>query len=284
MLWISQMHGLDLQQTPTITEETIAAGKYSAAILYGVKGHDRIGTVIPTIYYAHGGYDNTPGDNILIACSRYTITHDYNGNVVEHILPDHVIPPALNSRALRGHAKGDKSGAIGILSTPDHYPTALIDYFVSKLESMKPKLIVSAPPKQLGTPRKWQEASVKTQRLLIAPTKPTVAASCMKNLDVLVYGSSDDHFPPYGRTVVEAMAAGLPVVCERKGALAEMLTDNEHVMMFDSPEEAYDKVLFLHEHKDVAERLAANAALWASWQDISVNVGRIKGILRMLGA
>ena len=283
VLWISQMFGLDVQQAPMITEETIAAGQYSAAILYSVKGHDRIGDVVPTIYYAYGEYDNTPHDNILIACSKYAVTTNSRGEKIEHILPDYVIPPAFNSRALRAH-KDAKGGTIGILSTADNYPYELVAYFAAKLPAAALKLVISTPTARPEMLANWQAISSSTQRLFFAAVKPTAASSYMKGLDILVYGSGAEHFPAYGRLAMEAMASGLPVVCERKGAPAELLTDNEHVMMFDSPEEAYDKALFLHEHRDIAERLAANAALWASWQDISVNIGRIKGILRMLGA
>jgi glycosyltransferase involved in cell wall biosynthesis len=65
-----------------------------------------------------------------------------------------------------------------------------------------------------------------------------------RSLDAFFYrtGASTE---AYGRVVVEAMAAGLPVVAHARGGYAEVMVDGVSGMLIQSQEEAYDAVMRL---------------------------------------
>src|SRR5260221_10323950 len=48
-------------------------------------------------------------------------------------------------------------------------------------------------------------------------------ASVLGDLDVLVHASTRPE--PFGRVIIEAMAAGLPVIAARAGGVSEIITD-----------------------------------------------------------
>lgn len=63
----------------------------------------------------------------------------------------------------------------------------------------------------------------------------------------------------YGRSVMEAMACGLPTVCHRRGGHAETIVDGENGFLFASQEEAWDKLLRLRDSAPLRERLGQAA-------------------------
>jgi glycosyltransferase involved in cell wall biosynthesis len=81
----------------------------------------------------------------------------------------------------------------------------------------------------------------------------------MRSADALVLPS---RFEPFGIVVLEAMAAGLPVVAARVGGIPELVTDGFNGMLFDrgSAESLSSKLQFLLENEDYGEVLARNAS------------------------
>jgi len=80
--------------------------------------------------------------------------------------------------------------------------------------------------------------------------------------------------------VVEAMAMGKVVVVERKGVFGTVLEHNKNALLFDSPQEAVDHVHRLEREPRLRASLAANAQLWASWQDITIHINTLKKLFR----
>jgi len=78
----------------------------------------------------------------------------------------------------------------------------------------------------------------------LLPAGAESAADFYRSLDGFFYrtGASTE---AYGRVVVEAMAAGLPVVAHARGGYAEVMEHGVSGLLFQSQEEAYDAVMQL---------------------------------------
>jgi hypothetical protein len=281
-----QAAGTDVLHTPH-TQPALQHHPYSAAILYDIVGCPGLGRTVPSIYYSYGEYDPEVGADLVVCSSEYARTHARNG--AERCIPsDMIIPPAMNTRAVRGWAAWHEPLTIGIISSGNHdkFPYALTKYLVEHAESKNYKVLVSLLDRYSDpTFKEWlDEQATRSPRLLYGPVRPTAGTHYLRYCNVLVYGTATGYYEPFGRVVAEALAMGMPVVCERKGAFQELLQDRTNVLFYDTPEEALEQALYLYTHRDAAEKLAANGVLWASWQDITVHTGRIKGLLRMLGA
>ena len=80
------------------------------------------------------------------------------------------------------------------------------------------------------------------------------AADFYASLDIFFYrtGTSTE---AYGRVVIEAMAAGLPVVAHARGGYAEVIEHNVSGVLFDSQEQAYDSLMRIGESADSRRKL-----------------------------
>jgi len=125
--------------------------------------------------------------------------------------------------------------------------------------------------------------TVKYGSLGACPVRLDATVQYMINADLIIYGSAPDHYEPYGRTVVEAMALGKPVICERKGIFGEVLEHGVNAVLYDTTEDILNLVEQLRSDTKTAAKLGVNAQLWASWHDTTVHIGKLKRILKMLG-
>ena len=66
------------------------------------------------------------------------------------------------------------------------------------------------------------------------------AADFLKSLDCFYYRVSNDWYETYGRVVFEAMACGLPVVCENRGGYCNHIEHGVNGFLFDTQEQAYE--------------------------------------------
>ncbi|MES2413637.1 MAG: glycosyltransferase [Pseudomonadota bacterium] len=99
----------------------------------------------------------------------------------------------------------------------------------------------------------------------LMPAGVESAPDFYRSLDLFFYrtGSSTE---AYGRVVVEAMAAGLPVVAHRRGGYVEIINDGVNGYLFSLQEEAFDRVVELAGSPD--RRRACGAAAMAAMLDI----------------
>ena len=94
--------------------------------------------------------------------------------------------------------------------------------------------------------------------LELLPTLAEPAEEFLRGLDCFFYRTGPLWREPFGRVVLEAMACGLPVVCERRGGYSEWITDGVDGFLFDSESQARDILLALK--KDVGLRLRTGRA------------------------
>jgi glycosyltransferase involved in cell wall biosynthesis len=74
-----------------------------------------------------------------------------------------------------------------------------------------------------------------------------------------VYRTSSQWYEAFGRIVVEAMACGVPVVCERDSGAAEYIEHGETGFLVETDQEAIDAVLMLRADPALRTRIASAA-------------------------
>jgi len=279
--------GAQVLHADLITPEVIAAGGYTGAILYNVENRQGIGAVLPSLYYSHGIYDPNVVADLTVPSSTYAAKIDRRGNDLD-LDPEWVIPPFLQTRSMRRVKGPTRPFTVGILTSGymNKYPgefviqmmhhlpddTGIILNVMSEYPHPGVKLAIADRQKRVG------------KSMLAVPIMPSMAIRYLIGVDALIYAGAPDHHEPYGRLIVEAMAFGKAVICERRGAPAEYLEHGVNALLFDTPEEAVDHVARIQKDTKARQMLGVNAQLWASWQDSSAHIGRLKRALRMIGA
>ena len=79
--------------------------------------------------------------------------------------------------------------------------------------------------------------------------------------DIFVFASSCENMP---NTLVEAMAAGLPIACSRRGPMPEVLEDGGEYFDPEAPESIADAIRTLIADENLRRKLAARAKALAS--------------------
>lgn len=84
------------------------------------------------------------------------------------------------------------------------------------------------------------------------------AAKILHNLDVLIHASTDAE--PFGRTIIEAFSAGVPVIASRLGAPEEIIEYGSSGLLFEArnPQDLAQKISLLLEDNHLSETLKMN--------------------------
>lgn len=248
---------------------------HSAAIMHSVtcKQASGLPASIPKLYYAYEHYDSAVDCDVLLFPS------EFSANVSMPKSDYEILPPGVRSRMLRntkvGAAKAPFTFGLFSSGAAGRYPMDLVRYLITRVPKGMRMIVTSAD----GLP-----APPRNNSVWVLPRMVDATIKGLQMSDAVIYATAADCAPRYGRTCVEAMAAGLPVVCRKFGAPAAMLADKTNVLMFDNNIEVLDYIVYLHDNPSVREQLAANGQVWASWQDIATQVGVIRGLLKALGA
>lgn len=81
----------------------------------------------------------------------------------------------------------------------------------------------------------------------------------LSSLDCFLYRTSPTYREPSGRVVTEAMACGLPVVCEKSGGYRELITHAQNGFLFETDEEAVEYITMLQRNSCLSARIGQNA-------------------------
>lgn len=85
------------------------------------------------------------------------------------------------------------------------------------------------------------------------------APGFLAGLDCFYYRTHPDWLETWGRVVIEAMACGLPVVCERRGGYAEAIEHGRNGLLFDSQVEAMALIRGLRDDPGLRRRIGGAA-------------------------
>ncbi|MFT3806629.1 glycosyltransferase family 4 protein [Arenimonas sp.] len=93
----------------------------------------------------------------------------------------------------------------------------------------------------------------------LLPANAEPAERFLASLDCFYYRTSPQWTEAWGRVVLEAMACGLPVVCERRGGYTEAIEDGVDGLLFDDTDEAETLLRRLRDDAGLRQRLGAAA-------------------------
>jgi len=99
--------------------------------------------------------------------------------------------------------------------------------------------------------------------------------------DTLVNCTLDE---PFGRSILEALSMGVPVVAPDRGGHIEMLRHNENALLFDAyhPHSLSVELIRLYSNPDLAERLAKNGLKTIQKFDITSHVQQVSALYETL--
>jgi glycosyltransferase involved in cell wall biosynthesis len=81
---------------------------------------------------------------------------------------------------------------------------------------------------------------IDRKNIELLPAGALPAADFLRSLDCFFYRIHPSFLETFGRVVLEAMACGLPVVCERRGGYVEWIRDGQNGFLFDTQEQAWE--------------------------------------------
>lgn len=288
MILGAQSKGMHVCIADKITPENIDSGNYTGAILYNVEDHPKIGEVIPSIYYSYGIYDPGTCCDAVVACSDFATQNGRYKPYASKLDAVAIIPPMVQTRQLRRLAAKPHPYTVGLLTSGAYnkYPCKTVMQLLSKIPediTINMSTLQKYPNPGMGLAMS-DRTTRYPGRLLSCSVRPLAAIHYIVLCDAIIYASAEKHQEPYGRLVVEAMALGKPVICERRGIFASTLEHGVNALLFDTADEALDHLIRIQKDPEMASKLGTNAQMWASWQDVTVHLGKMKRTLRMVGA
>jgi hypothetical protein len=286
MLLYAHACGMQVLHADRITPELLDGNTFTGAILYNVTDRDGIGAVVPSVYYSNGEYDPAVESDVVIAASEFAAKTDRAGNPID-VEVECIVPPFIQTRSVR-RIKGPKHPfTVGMVSSGDRakYPSKLVIHMLQHVPNdiglMVTKMDSYAHP---GVELAMAARRERTPKgFLQLPVIPSMALRYLIGVDVCLFGPPPSYHEPYGRTIVEAMALGKVVICDRRCGPMEYLEHGVNCLLYDHPDEALEHILRIRKDEKARQMLGANAQMWASWQDASVHIGKLKRVLRMIG-
>ena len=254
---------------PGNLEDLIADLAGDLAIMYG-------GTAqfapsgISSIEYSCGEYTPSGQCSTTVCCSEYATQFDTMGRTTE--LPDsveciHPMLPALALRNLRTTKKRDFTVGLINSGAGGKFPLELAVYLTENLPRNM-QLRLSSPDENTEV-LKTVARGARHKGIHLHPVIPLPDRRLVKPLDVLIYANAENYYTPYALTAAEAMAMGIPVICENKGFPGSAFMHERECLMFE-PGDTKKVLEYIRRIKDneyAAKQLAANGKLWAAGVD-----------------
>lgn len=94
---------------------------------------------------------------------------------------------------------------------------------------------------------------------LLAEQPHSQLAEYLSSIDCFFYRTCISYKEAFGTVVLEAMLAGLPVVCSRQGGYTDMIQHGENGFLFDTDEEAYSFIMQLKNQSGLVQNISFQA-------------------------
>ena len=249
-----------------VNEQVIQNWQMYGDVTYG-KIEDLAGSDLSIFYYMDGRYCHN---------SR-VLYYDYNTLSVRRynrILKSDPLFPAVNTRQFR-RIKDKKEGPFTVALVSSFYegrqPEWILDPLLSILKDTD-RLVITY--KDGGYDKKLlRRKNIWQVPCIIDATQKAFSLS-----DVIIYAHNKDYKTPLGRLFVEACASRIPVICHKSGYPATI--DKPIALFFENEKELNEGICKLRNDPDFGEQLGANAHLWASSHDISIEIGTWKRLIK----
>lgn len=99
----------------------------------------------------------------------------------------------------------------------------------------------------------------EAEGVILLPVGAEGAPEFLRGLDCFFYRTAAEWTEPFGRVVLEAMACGLPVVCENRGGYVEVIENGRDGFLFETEAEARRILLDLQRDDALRERIGRAA-------------------------
>jgi glycosyltransferase involved in cell wall biosynthesis len=97
------------------------------------------------------------------------------------------------------------------------------------------------------------------ESVTLLPVQTQEAHLFLQGLDCFFYRTSEELSEAWGRVITEAMACGLPVVCENRGGYVEIIDHGRNGFLFQTQQEALEILLRLKEDRALCESIGKAA-------------------------
>jgi glycosyltransferase involved in cell wall biosynthesis len=216
-------------------------------VLHGCYRDSRAATTVVTLMLAAHRWRNawTKGVNRFIALSEFSRSKFIQGGIPADkiaVKPNFVHPdPGCGDRS------GDYALFIGRLSPEKRVITLLAAW--ERLGVRIPLLIAGSGPQRGFLETHAGQAGLPDVRFLGQLPREEVLAA-LKRAKCLVFTS--EWYENFPMTIAEAFACGVPVICSRLGAMAEIVADGRTGLHFTTsdPEDLAQKVEWAWTHKE----------------------------------
>jgi len=273
VVWILQSTGVDVLYAKSNLELTSKIRTCPGTIIvYGSGGWDTLGKERAVIHYISNYTDlRRVNANSYIVPSASLVKHIPIASNIE------VIPPGINTRVLRDYIKTNELFTVGIISTYDKYPSKLIEYMLKNI-SKDIAICATAPSgissKDVIDKLKKQEKSDLIYRV---PIRYTASINYLSKCDILIHAVEGKE-EWYSRTVLEAMALGRPVIIKTPNHFADLIED-KYIVKCNTYEAILTAINMLKTDKVKYNELVDNSKIWASWQDITLHIDKIREVI-----
>lgn len=270
-----------------VTRDILREGKYDCAVLHNLTGHAGIGEVIPSIYYGYGNYAHEVGADIYVFATEQCLS---SRNGIDHGVPlangYHIIRPGVPARCLRRTRVDNGAFSVGIINSgynEGQYPVDTVERLITGIPDNM-VLYVTIPDRYIDV----LKDGIDTRGINIKPLHVvgTPKRDVLQHLDVLIQTSAPQYASPYSKTAIEAMAAGVIILCEKNGFLGTQLENKQQCLFHDKGDyKSIIKQLKYLQHEDTARKqIEVNAQTWACNEDHTVYINQFKSLFRQLGA
>lgn len=281
-----QSAGAQCVHLDEIDQSSLCELRPTGVIFYNTVNCPDAGSIFPSIYYSSGKYDHKLRCKAYAAVTPYAIGHGRYGALVQPQEKIQVtLKPYIPTRMLRNLRGKLDTFTVGLFTSNNmnKYPGDA----VVKLAGLIPDDIQLAVTTLNSYTHPGVELALADREarcgLVRCPVKPMLCSGKLPYMDAVIYASEVFHTDTAGLLVLEAMALGKPVICERKGVFGDMLTGGVDSYLYTSITDIPEYIETIRKDKQLVKKMAANARYTAGRCDVNSSIHLLGELLKSIG-